>query len=69
MFSFQHEQASKCEGCTKIEVCGEKPDIAALQDLLDFAANGVSLYAVGSRKVWIIDDTVDNVSFDIKSFS
>jgi len=24
MFGFQHEQASKCEGCTKIEVCGKK---------------------------------------------
>ncbi len=68
MFSFQHEQASKCEGCTKIEVCGEKPDIAALHDLLNFAANGVSLYAVGGRKVRIIDDNVNNISFDIKPF-
>jgi hypothetical protein len=68
MFSFQHEQASKCEGSTKIEVCGKKPDIAALQDLLNFAANGVSLYAAGDRKAWIIDDNVNNISFDIKSF-
>ena len=65
MFSFQHEQTSKCEGGTKIEVCWEEPDIVALRDLLNFAENRVSLYAVEGRKVRIIDDNVINISFDI----
>ena len=59
MFSFQYEQTSKCEGCAKIDVCGENPDVATLQELLLFAVKGVSLYAEGGRKVGIIDDNVN----------
>jgi hydroxylamine reductase len=59
MFGFQYEQTSKCEGCTKVDVCGEAPDVAALQDLLLFAVKGLSLYAEGGRKVGIIDDNVN----------
>ena len=50
MFGFQYEQTSKCEGCTKVDVCGEEPDVAALQDLLLFAVKGkVSLLTFTSR--------------------
>lgn len=59
MLGFQSEQTSKCEGCTKVDVCGENPDVAILQDLLLFAVKGVSLYAEGGRKVGIIDDNVN----------
>ena len=59
MFSFQYGQSSKCKGCTKVDVCGEEPDVAALQDLLLFAVKGISLYAEEGRKVGIIDDNVN----------
>ena len=55
MFCFQCEQTSKGEGCTKIGVCGKISDVAALQDLLIYAAKGLSLYAVEGRKVGVSD--------------
>jgi len=59
MFCFQCEQTSKGEGCTKIGVCGKKPEVAALQDLLIYAAKGLSLYAIEGRKKGITDDAVN----------
>ncbi len=59
MFCFQCEQTSKGEGCTKIGVCGKKPEVAALQDLLIYAIKGLSQYAVEGRKVGVIDLEVD----------
>ena len=59
MFCFQCEQTSKGEGCTKIGVCGKKPDVAALQDLLIYAVKGISLVAVEGVKVRINDDKVN----------
>ena len=41
MFCFQCEQTSKGEGCSKIGVCGKKPEVAALQDLLIYAVKGL----------------------------
>ena len=80
MFCFQCEQTSKGEGCTKIGVCGKKPEVAALQDLLIYAAKGLSLYAVEGRKVGVNDgqvnkftceaifSTLTNVDFDPERF-
>ncbi len=59
MFCFQCEQTSKGEGCTKIGVCGKKPEVAALQDLLVYATKGLSQYAVEGRKVGVSDPEVD----------
>jgi hydroxylamine reductase len=59
MFCFQCEQTSKGEGCTKIGVCGKKPEVAALQDLLVYAIKGLSQYAVEGRKVGVSDPEVD----------
>jgi hydroxylamine reductase len=59
MFCFQCEQTSKGEGCTKIGVCGKKPEVAALQDLLVYAIKGLSQYAVEGRKVGVSDLEVD----------
>ena len=76
MFCFQCEQTSKGEGCTKIGVCGKKPEVAALQDLLIHTVKGLSLYAVEGRKLGVNDDyvnkftceaifsTLTNVDFD-----
>ena len=59
MFCFQCEQTSKGEGCTKIGVCGKKPEVAALQDLLVYALKGLSQYAVEGRKVGTSDPEID----------
>ena len=76
MFCFQCEQTTKGEGCTKIGVCGKKPEVAALQDLLIYTVKGLSLYAVEGRKLGVNDDyvnkftceaifsTLTNVDFD-----
>ncbi|MFH2218466.1 MAG: hydroxylamine reductase [Pseudomonadota bacterium] len=80
MFCFQCEQTSKGEGCTKVGVCGKKPEVAALQDLLIYAAKGLSLVAVESQKAGISDEkvnrftaeavfsTLTNVNFDPDRF-
>ena len=49
MFCFQCEQTANGTGCTKIGVCGKKPEVAALQDLLIYALKGVSLVALEGR--------------------
>lgn len=76
MFCFQCEQTAKGEGCTKVGVCGKKPEVAALQDLLIYAVKGLSRVAVEGRKVGVTDNkmnhftceavfsTLTNVDFD-----
>ncbi|MFC1523330.1 hydroxylamine reductase [Thermodesulfobacteriota bacterium] len=80
MFCYQCEQVSKGEACTKIGVCGKKPDLAALQDLLIHAVQGLSLMAVEGRNVGVTDpdvnlftceavfSTLTNVDFDPERF-
>ncbi len=40
MFCFQCQETAGCKGCTQIGVCGKKPGIAALQDLLIYVTKG-----------------------------
>ncbi len=80
MFCYQCEQTAKGEGCTKIGVCGKQPDVAALQDLLNYVVKGLSRVAVEGRKVGINDpevnrftskaifSTLTNVDFDPERF-
>jgi hydroxylamine reductase len=80
LFCYQCEQTAKGEGCTKIGVCGKQPDVAALQDLLVHALQGLSRYAVEGRKKDINDhevniftvkaafSTLTNVNFDSGRF-
>jgi len=80
MFCYQCEQTAKGEGCTKIGVCGKQPEVAALQDLLIYVLQGLSLYAVEGRQVGIQDpevnaftckaafSTLTNVNFDPERF-
>ncbi|TRO84146.1 hydroxylamine reductase [Trichloromonas acetexigens] len=58
MFCYQCEQAAN-GGCTKIGVCGKKPDVAALQDLLIFGLKGVAFWANEARKAGKKDAEVD----------
>ena len=58
MFCYQCEQTAKGKGCTKIGVCGKKPELAALQDLLIDALKGLSQAAVAGQKAGVVDDAV-----------
>jgi hydroxylamine reductase len=76
MFCNQCEQAAKGTGCDTSGVCGKKPDIAALQDLLVYQLRGIGYFAHEARKRGAVDDsinrftiealftTVTNVNFD-----
>ena len=45
MFCYQCEQTANGTGCTKIGICGKKPELAALHDLLIYALKGLSVVA------------------------
>jgi hydroxylamine reductase len=62
MFCFQCEQTAKGEGCTKVGVCGKKPEVAALQDLLLYVVKGLSQVAVEGRKVGLSDAQLDHLT-------
>jgi len=59
MFCNQCEQTAKGTGCTQIGVCGKSDDVAALQDLLTYCVQGLSLVAVEARKASITDNAID----------
>ena len=59
MFCYQCEQTAKGQGCDKIGVCGKQPEVADLQDLLVYALQGLSLFAVEARKIGITDKEVN----------
>lgn len=60
MFCNQCEQTAKGTGCTQIGVCGKNDDVAALQDLLTFTVQGLSVVALEAAKVGISDNEVDH---------
>ncbi len=80
MFCYQCEQAAKGEACTVQGVCGKKPEVAALQDLLIYSLQGLSQVAVAGRQVGVSDpavnvftvkaafSTLTNVDFDPERF-
>jgi len=59
MFCYQCEQTSKNRGCEKKGVCGKEPEVAALQDLLVYAAKGIGQYAHKARQLGARDRNVD----------
>lgn len=65
MYCNQCEQTSKGIACTTHGVCGKDPDTAALQDLLNHAVMGLSLYAAEARKKGIVDREINH--FTVKS--
>ena len=42
MFCYQCQETAGCKGCTQAGVCGKKPEVAAMQDLLIFVTKGLS---------------------------
>ena len=59
MYCYQCEQTAKGTGCTSFGVCGKDPDTAALQDLLVYAAKGISMYAHRAAELGAADREVD----------
>ncbi len=80
MFCNQCEQTANGQVCATQGVCGKKPDVAALQDLLTYVLKGLAMVAVAGRKVGIVDSETDrfaaaavfatltNVNFDPERF-
>ncbi|WP_373163945.1 hydroxylamine reductase [Agathobaculum sp. Marseille-P7918] len=50
MFCYQCQETAGCKGCTMVGVCGKKPDVAAMQDLLVYASKGISAVTTALRK-------------------
>jgi len=50
MFCFQCQETAGCKGCTQVGVCGKKPEVAAMQDLLIYVTKGISAVAVRMRE-------------------
>ena len=50
MFCYQCQETAGCKGCTMSGVCGKKPDVAAMQDLLVYVTKGVSAVTTMLRK-------------------
>ena len=42
MFCYQCQETAGCAGCTQAGVCGKRPDVAAMQDLLVYVTKGLS---------------------------
>ena len=42
MFCYQCQETAGCKGCTMSGVCGKKPDVAAMQDLLVYVTRGLA---------------------------
>jgi hydroxylamine reductase len=59
MFCNQCEQTAKGIACTTKGVCGKTEDVAALQDLLTYSVQGLSLVAVEGRKVGVTDNDIN----------
>ena len=80
MYCFQCEEALS-PACTRKGMCGKTPELACLQDLLNWQLKGISLYAVPARALDIVDaeidlfvaealfSTITNVNFDPAHFA
>lgn len=80
MYCFQCEEALS-PACTRKGMCGKTPELACLQDLLNWQLKGISLYAVPARALDIVDaeidlfvaealfSTITNVNFDPVHFT
>lgn len=49
MFCYQCQETAQCKGCTISGVCGKKPEVAAMQDLLIYATKGLSAVTTALR--------------------
>nr|WP_302467699.1 hydroxylamine reductase [Geomonas nitrogeniifigens] len=63
MFCYQCEQAAN-GGCSKVGVCGKKPEVAALQDLLVYNLKGIAFWANLARDKGAKDAAIDRFMLD-----
>lgn len=77
MFCYQCQETAGCAGCTQTGVCGKKPDVAAMQDLLVYVTKGLSAVTTQLRAegkpvesqvnhliTWNLFTTITNANFD-----
>lgn len=77
MFCYQCQETARCQGCTVSGVCGKKPDVAAMQDLLVYVTKGLSAvttalrgqgvavdHAVNHQITYNLFVTITNANFD-----
>ncbi len=82
MFCYQCQETAGCTGCTQIGVCGKKPEVARMQDLLIFVTKGISSVTTALRAEGKAVDsfvnhvitknlftTITNANFDLESIS
>ncbi|MBR1382378.1 MAG: hydroxylamine reductase [Ruminococcus sp.] len=82
MFCYQCQEAAGCKGCTVSGVCGKKPEVAAMQDLLVYVTKGLSavttqLRAEGQKVDSTVNHlisvnlfaTITNANFDLDSLT
>lgn len=50
MFCYQCQETARCQGCTVSGVCGKKPEVAAMQDLLIYVTKGLSCVTTKLRE-------------------
>ncbi len=50
MFCYQCQETAGCKGCRISGVCGKRPEVAAMQDLLIYVTKGISAVATGLRQ-------------------
>lgn len=80
MFCYQCQETARCQGCTVSGVCGKKPDVAAMQDLLVDVTRGLSAVttalrsqgtavdpAVNHQITYSLFVTITNANFDKES--
>lgn len=80
MFCYQCQEAANCKGCIVVGVCGKKPEVAAMQDLLIYVTKGLAAVAANLRKdgksippeinhivTFNMFMTITNANFDEKS--
>ena len=62
MFCYQCQETAGCTGCTVSGVCGKKPDVAAMQDLLIYVTKGLSAITTELRaEGQPVSETVDRL--------
>lgn len=49
MFCYQCQETAGCSGCTRVGVCGKKPEVAAMQDLLVYVTKGLAAVTTALR--------------------
>ncbi|QNL97838.1 hydroxylamine reductase [Treponema sp. Marseille-Q4132] len=80
MFCFQCQETAGGKGCTVSGVCGKKPDVAAMQDLLIYVTKGLSCVTTKMRQAGLpvskdvnhlvtlnLFTTITNANFDRES--